>query len=152
MLSGFLSPAKRFLTQTEANQLAEAVKRQEARSSGEIRIYIESHCPTINPSLRAQHIFTQLKMHHTQHHNGVLIYIAFRDHDFALLGDSAIYELAPKNFWAQQAKLLANHFHNHNHLNGLSHCIQAIGDLLQQHFPPQASPRNELPDEIVFGR
>jgi uncharacterized membrane protein len=24
--------------------------------------------------------------------------------------------------------------------------------LLEQHFPPQATPRNELPDDIVFGR
>ena len=152
MLSGILSPARRFLTKEEAAQLANLVKLQEARSSGEIRIYIESHCPTIDPSVRAKNIFTQLRMHQTQLRNGVMIYIAFRDHDFALLGDTGIFHKAPADFWHREAKQLAKHFHHKNHLEGLSHCIKAIGDLLEQHFPPQATPRNELPDDIVFGR
>ena len=152
MLAGFFSPARRFLSKEEAAQLAELVKMQEDRSSGEIRIYIESHCPTVDPSHRAKDIFTQLKMHHTQHRNGVMIYIAFRDHDFALLGDTGIFHIAPNQFWHNEAKQLATHFHHKNHLEGLSKCIQAIGDLLHEHFPPQATPRNELPDEIVFGR
>jgi uncharacterized membrane protein len=102
--------------------------------------------------VRAKEIFTNLRMHQTAQRNAVMIYIAFRDHDFALLGDIGIFQLAPNTFWHQQAKQLANHFHHKNHLEGLSLCIQAIGDLLQQHFPPSATPRNELPDEIVFGR
>jgi uncharacterized membrane protein len=152
MLSGIFSPAHRFLTQPEAELLAQRVKEQEARSDGEIRVYIESHCPTMDPTVRAKEIFTSLRMHQTTQRNAVMIYIAFRDHDFALLGDSGIFQQTPNTFWQQQAKQLAKHFHHKNHLDGLSLCIQAIGDLLQQHFPPSATPRNELPDEIVFGR
>lgn len=152
MLFGIFPPANRFLSQSESELLAQRVKDQEARSSGEIRVYIESHCPTMDPTIRAKEIFTSLRMHQTAQRNAVMIYIAFRDHDFALLGDTGIFHKAPADFWQREAKQLAIQFHHKNHLEGLSLCIQAIGDLLHQYFPPNVTPRNELPDEIVFGR
>ncbi|MGI9191083.1 MAG: TPM domain-containing protein [Chitinophagaceae bacterium] len=148
----FLSPAKQLLSKEESAQLAQLVKDTEMKSAGEIRIYIESHCPTMNPMLRARFIFEQLHMHKTKARNGVLIYIAFADHDFAILGDRGIFSLAPSDFWNKTAKTIAQHFYAGETLLGLSTGITQIGELLAQHFPPCPHDRNELPDEIVFGR
>ncbi|MBU3676655.1 MAG: TPM domain-containing protein [Chitinophagaceae bacterium] len=151
-LLAFLSPAKQLLSQAESNQLAQLVKETEMKSSGEIRIYIESHCPTMNPMHRAQFIFEHLQMHRTKARNGVLIYIAFADHDFAILGDRGIFNVAPPDFWNKTAKTIAQHFYAGKTMLGLSTGITHIGELLAQHFPPNPHDRNELPDEIVFGR
>ena len=148
----FLSPAKRLLSEHESAQLAALVKEAEKKSSGEIRIYIESHCPSINPMQRAQFIFEQLRIHQTEQRNGVLIYIAFADHDVAILGDKGIYNVTPQSFWTETAKNLLRHFYAKAHFTGLQQCITQIGQLLATHFPPGNTHRNELPDEIVFGR
>lgn len=148
----FLSPAKRLLSQDESAQLAALVKETEKKSSGEIRIYIESNCPSVNPLHRAQFIFEQLRIHQTEQRNGVLIYIAFADHDFAILGDRGIYALTPQSFWTETAKNLSRQFYAQAPFIGLQQCITQIGQLLATHFPPTNKHRNELPDEIVFGR
>ena len=41
----------------------------------------------MDPLDRAAEIFWSLKMDHTQHRNSVLLYVAIRDHQFAIFAD-----------------------------------------------------------------
>jgi uncharacterized membrane protein len=44
-------------------------------------------------------------------------------------------------------------FKNENYAEGLVEIIQKIGDSLKTHFPYNAAAdKNELPDDIVFGK
>ena len=59
--------------------MVQAIRSAEKQTSGEIRLFIESHCRFINPMDRALELFAELDMHKTQDRNGVLLYFAMKD-------------------------------------------------------------------------
>jgi uncharacterized membrane protein len=130
------------------------IQQAEARTSGEIRIFMEGRCAYVNAIDRAREIFASLGMEKTQARNAVIIYIALNDRQFALFGDSAIYEKAGGPvFWEKAAAKLASHLKRNEVADGLCNCINELGNALATHFPPDpAINKNELPDEIVFGK
>lgn len=141
-----------FLSTEAIERLTECIRTQELGTTGEIRLFIESRCPYMDPVRRAAEIFNHLKMNHTSNRNGVLIYIAYLDKDFALYADSALYQKLPAGFLAQEGKHLAIYFHKQAFEEGIRQCIEATGQQLNIHFPWHGEQKNELPDEIVFGR
>ena len=84
--------------------------------------------------------------------NALLIYIASADKQFAILGDTAIFQLAPADFWNQQSQALAGTFREGRFKYGICQCIEQCGNLLATYFPPRENQKNELPDEIIFGK
>ena len=54
--------------------MVEAIRSAEMQTSGEVRLYVESHCKMVDPLDRAKEIFSQLEMAKTQDRNGVLLY------------------------------------------------------------------------------
>ena len=77
-----------FLSEKERDTILSAIKSAEAKTSGEIRIFIESRCKWTDTIRRAEEIFIQLKMTKTEFRNAVLIYIAYKDREFAIFGDN----------------------------------------------------------------
>ncbi|HEY8399233.1 MAG TPA: TPM domain-containing protein [Flavihumibacter sp.] len=148
----FLKRRVRFFTHDEANRVLEAIREAETKTSGEIRVYIESHCKYVNPVDRAAELFWILKMDQTQERNAVLIYIASKDHQVALWGDDGIHQVAGPEFWKQEVVQVIDHFRHNAYAEGLIYAIRDIGNLLGQHFPYQpTTDKNELPDDIIFG-
>lgn len=143
---------KQFLTKEETEIILQSVRTNEAKTSGEIRICIESHCPYMDSIERAKEIFLQLKMYNTKNRNAVLIYIAHKDKDFALFGDVHIINKMERTFLANESKALAIHFFAKNYVVGLTNCIEHLGTELNKHFPSHGEQKNELPDEIIFGK
>lgn len=148
----FFTPRKAFLNSTETETILDSVRSGEKNTSGEIRVYLESRCRYMDPALRAQEIFVQLQMHQTIDRNGVLIYIAYDDKDFALIGDKGIFEKTQAEFWKKESLRLAQHFSRQQYVNGICECVEAVGLLLKTHFPTHGETKNELPDEIIFGK
>lgn len=143
---------KAFFTKKENDTLLSTVRRCEAKTSGEIRIYIEAKCSYVNPMHRAQELFSKYKMYETENRNAVLIYIAHKHHEFAIVGDKNIFMQAPKAFWSSEAINLAKAFSSKKYVEGLINCIQNTGQLLFDLFPYHGENKNELPDEIIFGK
>lgn len=141
-----------FLSKEAIEQLTVCIREQERATTGEIRLFIESRCPYMDPVRRAAEVFSQLHMQQTSERNGVLIYIAHRDKDFALFADSAFYAKLDPHFLRQESKRLAHHFQHHDYERGVRECIEAVGKQLSLHFPWHGEKKNELPDEIIFGR
>lgn len=141
-----------FLTEDEIQRVAEAVQRNEQHTSGEIRVYMESHCQYMEPLHRAAELFLALKMHNTEHRNAVLLYIAYHDKDVALYGDRQIFHQTDPNFWHQQTKNLLRSFHQNQYCDGIITCLDEIGLVLASRFPLKGEAKNELPDDIVFGK
>jgi uncharacterized membrane protein len=145
---------KPLLPQAVQQAVAQAIAASERRSSGEIRVFVESHCAMVNPIHRCEEVFTQLKMHETKHRNGVLLYIAIKDRQFAIVGDQGIHEkIGGQQYWRTIADQMKQFFAAHQFQEGICYCVEAIGQELAQHYPLEANDNpNELPDEIVFGK
>jgi uncharacterized membrane protein len=146
------SSSKQFLSKQENERLHLALKQNEQGTFGEIRVYIESKCSYIDPIDRAKELFLSLKMFETIHRNAVLIYIAYKDRDFAIIGDNNIFQKTKNDFWYQHSKSLLKAFNNNNYIEGMENVIKAVGDELRLHFPSHGETKNELPDEIIFGK
>jgi uncharacterized membrane protein len=144
---------KQFLTEEEKAAVTRAIQEAEKMTSGEVRVYIESHCRFVDPIDRAREVFAQLKMHVTEERNGVLLYIAYDDHQLAVLGDEGIYTKVPQPFWEATIGKITAHFKDSHFGEGMVAGLGEIGRALQQYFPfDAAADKNELPDEIVFGK
>jgi uncharacterized membrane protein len=142
-----------FFSQPEQTQIVEAIRIAEKETSGEIRLYVESHNPLVDPLERAAEIFFKLKMQETQHRNGVLLYIAMKDHELALFGDEGIHQKVGSEYWKSAVKKMLVEFTNENIPTGIEKCVLQIGQTLKETFPYDATTdKNELPDDIVFGK
>jgi uncharacterized membrane protein len=142
----------RFLTQDEADMIVQAILESEKKTSGEIRVFIESRCRLVNPVDRAAEVFWNLKMDHTEERNGVLVYVASKDHQVAIWGDEGVHDIAGLDYWKDEINKLMGHFKANAYADGIRLVVDDIGELLQKHFPYKATiDKNELPDDIVFG-
>lgn len=149
----FWRKQKQFFTEEEKQQIAEAIRNAERRTSGEIRVFVESRCSYVDPLDRAVEIFTSLKMDQTAESNAVLLYVATRDRQLAVFGDEGIHKKVGKEFWDREVKKLFRAFNREDYADGIRQCITGIGEALCTHFPYNSdTDKNELPDDIVFGR
>ena len=102
---------------------------------------------------RAKESFICLEMGKTRLLNGVRVYVATKDRQFAILGDQGIHEKVGDDFWAKEAALLISHFQENHIIEGIEACIEEIGASLRAFFPHEAgNDANELPDDIAFGK
>ena len=152
MFIPFLS-RKPLLNPAEQRQIVAAIQAAEQRTSGEIRVFVESRCRFVDPLDRATELFATLKMEKTAARNGVLVYVALRDRQLALFGDKGIHEKVGQVFWAQQVRTILSHFNKADYAGGIAGVVTGIGEALHQHFPyDRENDENELPDDIVFGK
>jgi uncharacterized membrane protein len=144
---------KEFFSEIEKQQIVAAIQSAERQTSGEIRVFVESRCKFVNPLDRAAEVFAGLKMEQTAARNGVLVYVALKDRQLALCGDKGIHEKVGDAFWSEQVKLILSHFNKANYADGIAGVVREIGEALGKHFPyDKDTDKNELPDDIVFGR
>jgi uncharacterized membrane protein len=82
-----------------------------------------------------------------------LVYIAMKDHQFAILADQGIHERVGQAFWNQEVAVMSTHFKNAQPADAIEAVVNDIGLALKTHFPyDRASDKNELPDDMVFGK
>lgn len=144
---------KSFLTPGENNTIVSAIKAAEQSTSGEIRVFVESKNPFVNPLDRAAEVFFQLRMEDTKDRNGVLIYVAVKSREIAIFADEAIHRLLGNDYWTNAVKNMIQEFRQNHISDGIAHCVTAIGQALAEKFPYKGNEdKNELPDEIVFGK
>jgi uncharacterized membrane protein len=136
-------------SEKEQQLISEAVESAERFTSGEIRICVEKTCnePVLD---RAANYFKKLGMHKTAQRNGVLIYIAIQDHQFAIIGDAGINQLVPHNFWDSTKEAMLGYFKNGDLAGGITAGVKLAGEQLQTFFPYRDGDVNELPDEISY--
>lgn len=145
---------KKSLLDEESNRLiVKAIRHAEQRTSGEVRVYVESRCRFMNALDRATEIFYGLKMDQTDEHNATLVYVAIKDRQVAVYGDEGIHRKVGTEYWNNVVKEMLAHFNADNYAKAIADAVIQIGDALQTHFPyDKETDKNELPDEIVFGR
>lgn len=144
---------KTFFNATEQENIKSAIQTAEQKTSGEVRVYFESRCKYVNSLDRAAEIFYGLKMNETNEKNAVLVYLALKDHQLAIFADEGIHKKTGKDFWKEQVQLMLIHFDKDDYAMGIQQVVHKIGEALQQHFPYlEHVDKNELPDDIIFGK
>lgn len=142
--------SKDFFSKAQQEEILKAIQSAELNSSGEIRVHLERKCGK-EVLDRAAEVFSTLNMLKTQLRNGVLFYLAWESHRFAILGDAGINEKVEENFWDHIKDHMTQRFKEGEFAKGLSEGIEKAGIALKQHFPYQSDDKNELSDEISFG-
>ena len=139
------SKKKEFFTAEEKHRIVEAVRQAEQRTSGEIRVFVESRCRYVDAIDRAAEIFFNLEMQKTEQRNAVLIYVAMKDRQLAVFGDQGIHEKVTDEYWRAKVQKMIGKFNRDDYADGLCHCVLDIGDALHNHFPyDKQLDKNEL--------
>ncbi|MEL7222170.1 MAG: TPM domain-containing protein [Bacteroidota bacterium] len=139
-----------FFKPEEETLIIAAIRKAEAKTSGEIRVHLEQN--TRSEAMReAKRIFRKLDMHKTKDRNGVLILMIPEQKTFAIIGDKGIDEVVEENFWESERDLIQGYFREGHFCAGLVAAIDQIGTKLKAFFPLQEDDQNELPDDISYG-
>lgn len=142
-----------FFTVEEKQLIIQSVRLAEQMTSGEIRVYVEPRCSYMNAIDRAAEIFFRLGMQNTVDRNAVLVYVALKDKQLAIFGDKGIHEKVGDAFWNQEVQKMIQNFNRSNYAEGIIEVVTDIGRALKEHFPFNSqTDKNELPDDIVFGK
>lgn len=140
----------RYFSEEEEKRIIEEIRLAEQKTSGEIRLHVESR--TWRKTMkRAALVFLKLKMNKTELRNGVLIYLAFKSRKFAIVADKGINEKVPDNFWEDVKTEMQPYFRKNAVCDGVCLAIKHIGEKLVKYFPVADDDVNELSDEISYG-
>lgn len=138
-----------YLTNHEMASLVEAIKTAEQRSTGEIRVHIDSSVG-VNHAEVAFNVFRTLEMDKTKDRNGVLFHINFEDHYLTIIGDEGIHEKVQQAFWDKMHDRMTAQFQKQHYFQAIKDAILETGEELKHHFPVVGENINELPNEITF--
>ena len=144
---------REFFTDEERRLIVDAIQNAEGMTSGEVRLFVESKCSYMDAIDRATELFFQLQMQKTVDRNAVLVYVAMKDRQLAVFGDEGIHKKVGNAYWQNEVQKMISNFNRENYAEGLKEIILDIGEALTKHFPyNNDTDKNELPDDIVFGK
>ena len=139
----------RFVRELEHDRIVNAIKAAEAKTSGQIRVFLQRGKFEEDALERAQKKFLQLGMQKTAERNAVLIFVAPRAQKFAVIGDEGVHQKCGEKFWHNLVARMRDHFLREDFTQALLEAITATGELLARYFPKTGVAPNELPDEVV---
>jgi uncharacterized membrane protein len=142
---------KMFFTEEEQARIVSAIKEAEKNTSGEIKVHIATTSAWEDVVTQAAKVFDELELEKTKQRNGVLIYIAKDDRQFAIWADKGINSVVPEGYWESTIDLMRSYMKAGQHAEGVIKGINMVGVKLKTFFPHQKNDVNELPDEISFG-
>jgi hypothetical protein len=133
-----------------------AVRMCEARHGGEIRFVVETALDLpelwheLPPRQRAWQLFGQLGVWDTEHNNGVLIYVLMADRAVEIVADRGIASRVGPDEWRAVCARMEEHYRAGRFRRGSVRGIEAVGALLERHFPGAAPGGQELPNQPVL--
>jgi uncharacterized membrane protein len=139
--------SKEFLARLDHDRIVRAIAAAEGKTSGEIRVFVQRG-EISDPMSGARAQFEKLGMTRTRERNGVLIFVAPRAQQFAVIGDEGIHAKCGDLFWQQLINTMQTHFKAENFTDAVVHAIEQVGELLAQYFPCRPNDRDELPNAV----
>jgi uncharacterized membrane protein len=146
---------RRIFTSDALARIEQAIKAGEATHSGQVRFVVEGALDGAalfrdQPAReRALDLFSHLRIWDTAHNNGVLIYLLLADRRVEIVADRGIDAKVGRAGWEKICRDMEADFKVGNFRSGVIKGIEAVSRQLAAHFPPDAHPRNELPDQPV---
>ncbi len=143
---------REFLQKLDHDRIIKTIQEVEAKSSGNVRVYLRRGEFDGDALPLAQKQFLKLKMDRTTHRNAVLIFVAPRAQKFAVVGDAGIHQKCGDDLWNRVVEKMGAHFRQEHFTDALVDAIEELGVVLAEQFPRQdGDTGNELPDDVVEG-
>jgi hypothetical protein len=146
---------RRLFPQATLDAIHHAIAAGEKRHRGEVCFAIEHAMPWRDLARgcsvreRAQEVFSRLRVWDTQHNSGVLIYLLVADRAIEIVADRGIAARVGQQEWQRICDGMRERFVANDYERGVIDGVNAVSDLLAQHFPDDGSARNELADAPV---
>src|SRR5690349_4634383 len=147
--------AKQVFPQAVLDRIEQAVRSSEATHSGQVRFVVEGALdgrPLFRDQPareRALDIFSHLRIWDTAHNNGVLIYLLLADRKVEIVADRGIDAKVGAAAWQAICRNMEADFRSGQFKAGVIKGIAAVSRELAKYFPPDAHPRNELPNKPI---
>ena len=138
-----------FIPPEGQRRIADAITDAERHTTGEICVHVTPRCRR-NVMKRAVKTFNRLHLYTTKRRNAVLVFVAYDDRKFAILGDTGINEAVPEGFWDGEVEELTRYLKAGRPVDGLCAIIARIGERLSEYFPGERDDENELSNEVTF--
>ena len=152
--------ALNFLTGDQRNEIADAVSKAEAMTSGEIRVLVvaaSSALPKLSKKdqraalrRRAEREFAKLGIQNTRDRTGVLIMVSIEERMVQVLAGNAINSIVPENTWPSMVQCIIEGIKTGNPAQGISMAVADIGKMLSENFPKKSDDSNELSNAVVI--
>jgi uncharacterized membrane protein len=147
--------ARRVFTPDVLVAIERAIKAGEVTHCGQLRFVVEGaldgrplfHNQTARE--RALDIFSRLRIWDTAHNNGVLIYLLLADRIVEIVADRGIDSKVGAAGWEAICRDMEAEFRAGAFKTGVIKGIESVSRELAKYFPPDAHPRNELPDKPI---
>ena len=134
----------------DTQRIEEAISYLEQRSSAELRVVVERKAKGKDALERANQLFDELNMRQTAQRNGVLIYLSFKPHFVAVIGDEGIHQKVGEEFWQSVYQSMKSHCQQGDFTQGICEGINQVAEQLAEHFPLQHDDVNELSNEVII--
>ncbi len=138
-----------FIPSEGQRRIADAITAAERHTTGEICVHVTPRCRG-DVVRRATKTFNRLHLYTTKRRNAVLIFVAYEDRKFAILGDTGINEAVPKGFWDGEVAELGKYLKAGRPVDGLCEIIARMGNRLSEYFPGERDDENELSNEVSY--
>ena len=138
-----------FFSKPDHERIVKAIRSAEAGTSSEIRIYVDRRDLKEDPVSAGQREFIRLGMDKTRERNAVLIYVAPRAQEFAVIGDEEVRRRCGAELWQQVADKMSEHFGQDQFSDAIIEAIAYLAGVLAKHFPRHWRNPNELPDDVI---
>jgi uncharacterized membrane protein len=142
--------ASSVFSESDLVSIQDSVGAAELRTSAEIRVYLDKHVKG-DPLDHAAYLFKKLGMSATALRNGVMIYIAYSDRKFCIIGDVGIHQHLGDHFWITISTKMEEAFRAGLMREGVTNAVREVGEALAAHFPRMKNDINELSDEVQTG-
>jgi uncharacterized membrane protein len=143
---------QQLLRAIDKGRIESAIRAAELRTSGEICVSV-SRIFWGNVETAARKAFERMGITQTRERNGVLFFVVPSRRKFVVLGDAGIHEKVGQEFWTSVVSAVTDKFRSGQFTEGLVKGIETVGEQLATHFPyDTASDKNELPNDVDFGR
>jgi uncharacterized membrane protein len=139
------------VTFPDKNQIVEAIAQAERGTSGEIRVHVARGSKRAVMD-EAKKIFQKLGMHKTKARNGVLSFVALKNHEFSILGDTGIHAVVGDDFWKTTRDRMEARFKKDDLTGGIVAGVLDAGEKLKTYFPCHPDDQNELSNSVSEGK
>ena len=138
-----------FIPSEGQRRIADAITDAERHTTGEICVHVTPRCRG-DVVRRAIKTFNRLHLYTTKRRNAVLIFVAYDDRKFAIVGDTGISEVVPEDFWEGEVRELTQYLKAGRPVDGLCAVIARMGERLAAYFPGERDNEDELSNEVTF--
>ncbi len=140
------------LSDVELEKIAQAISKQELRTSGELKVSIKRKRSFLDKKKNIRELaireFHRLGLNNTRERSGILFFLLLKDREFYILPDIGITEKLPQEFWDELAKETIDYFIDGRFFEGIINVIQKCGEVLAKHYPVKPEDRNEISNRV----